>query len=45
MSLDEAILQLKVSDENYVVFRNSETLEMNVIYNDKNSKAVNLITP
>lgn len=45
MSLDEAVLQLSVSDENYVVFRNSETLEMNVVYNEKGSKAVNLITP
>lgn len=45
MSLDEAILQLSVADENYVVFRNSETLEMNVVYKEKSSKVVNLITP
>ncbi len=45
MNLDEAILQLSVSNDNYVVFRNSDTLEMNVICSDKNSKTVNLIIP
>lgn len=45
MSLDEALLQLNVADENYVIFRNSDTLEMNVVYREKSSKVVNLITP
>ncbi|NIP31022.1 MAG: hypothetical protein GTO02_14715 [Candidatus Dadabacteria bacterium] len=45
MSLDEAILQLKVLDDQFLIFRNSETLEMNVLYKNGNSKIINLVTP
>lgn len=44
MPLEEAMLQLNVSKEKFLVFRNSETGEMNVVYNKKNS-IVGLITP
>lgn len=45
MSVEEAMLQLKVADDNFFVFRNSETLEMNVLFKNGNAKKVNLVTP
>lgn len=44
MSVEEAKLQLDVTDKGFVVFRNSESGEMNVLYDKKNSKA-GLILP
>lgn len=44
MSLEEARLQLNVADKGFVVFRNIETDELNVIYTKNNSK-VGLISP
>ncbi len=45
MSVAEALLQLDASEENFVAFRNSETLEMNVVYKKTDSKKVGLVTP
>ncbi len=45
MSVAEALLQLDASEENFVAFRNSETLEMNVVYKKTDSKKVGLLTP
>lgn len=45
MSVAEALLQLDSSEENFVAFRNSETLEMNVVYKRTDSKKVRLLTP
>lgn len=45
MSVQEAMLQLKVVDDNFLIFRNSETLDMNVLYKNGSSKSVNLVTP
>ena len=45
MSVPEALLQLDASEESFVAFRNSETLEMNVVYKKTDSKKVELLTP
>ncbi len=45
MSVAEALLQLDASEEDFVAFRNSETLEMNVVYKKTDSKKVGLLTP
>lgn len=45
MSVGEALLQLDASEEDFVAFRNSETLEMNVVYKKTDSKKVGLLTP
>ena len=45
MSLAEALLQLDASRTGFFAFRNSETLEMNVVYRKPDSKKVGLITP
>ena len=45
MSLAEALLQLDASRTDFFAFRNSETLEMNVVYRKPDSKKVGLITP
>jgi putative sigma-54 modulation protein len=45
MSVAEALLQLDASEESFVAFRNSETLEMNVVYKKTDSKKVELLTP
>lgn len=45
MSVAEALLQLDTSKRSFIAFRNSETLEMNVIYRNSDSKRANLITP
>lgn len=44
MSITEARLQLDISSDNFVVFRNSENGEMNVLYRNKNA-ALKLIKP
>ncbi|GBD39549.1 Ribosome hibernation promotion factor [bacterium HR37] len=44
MSVEEAILQLRVSDANFLTFRNSETGEINVLYKRKGNK-MGLISP
>lgn len=44
MSIEEASLQLQVSDANFVAFRNSETGEMNVIYMSRRGQKI-LIVP
>lgn len=44
MSLEEARLQLDVAEKGFVIFKNIETDEINVIYSKSNSK-VGLITP
>ncbi|MGI9534889.1 MAG: ribosome hibernation promotion factor [Thermodesulfobacteriota bacterium] len=44
MSLAEARLQLDISKDKFVVFRNSENDEMNVLYRNKNSSLI-LIKP
>ncbi|MEM7007991.1 MAG: ribosome-associated translation inhibitor RaiA [Thermodesulfobacteriota bacterium] len=44
MSREEASLQLKVSDANFVAFRNSENGEMNVIYLSRRGQKI-LIEP
>ena len=45
MSVTEALLQLDAAEENFVAFKNSETLEMNVVYKKADSKKVGLLTP
>lgn len=45
MSLAEALLQLDASRTDFFAFRNSETLEMNVVYRKPDSKKVGLLTP
>ena len=45
MSLAEALLQLDASRSDFFAFRNSETLEMNVVYRKPDSKKVGLLTP
>ncbi len=45
MSVAEALLQLDASEESFVAFRNSETLEMNVVYKRTDSKKIGLLTP
>ncbi|MCY3986826.1 MAG: HPF/RaiA family ribosome-associated protein [Candidatus Dadabacteria bacterium] len=45
MSVMEALLQLDASEENFVAFKNRETLEMNVVYKKADSKKVGLLTP
>lgn len=45
VSLAEALLQLDASRTDFFAFRNSETLEMNVVYRKPDSKKVGLITP
>ncbi len=45
MNVAEALLQLDASGESFVAFRNSETLEMNVVYKKTDSKKVGLLTP
>lgn len=45
MSLAEALLQLDASRTDFFAFRNSETLEMNVVYRKLDSKKVGLLTP
>lgn len=45
MSLAEALLQLDAAQTDFFAFRNSETLEMNVVYRKPDSKKVGLITP
>ena len=44
MSVEEASLQLKVSDANFVAFRNSENSVMNVIYINRRGQVI-LIEP
>jgi len=44
MTVDEASLQLHVSDANFVVFRNSDNDDVNVLYIDQRGK-VTLIEP
>ena len=44
MSIEEASLQLKVSDANFVAFRNRENNEMNVVYINRRGKVI-LIEP
>jgi len=44
MSVDEALMQLKLSDDQFIVFSNSVTNEVNVIYLRKDGK-VGLIEP
>ena len=44
MSVEEATLQLKVSDANFVAFRNKDTGEMNIIYINRRGKVI-LIEP
>ena len=44
MSITEARLQLDISNDNFVAFRNSENGEMNVLYRNNNS-ALKLIKP
>ncbi|MGE5443992.1 MAG: ribosome hibernation-promoting factor, HPF/YfiA family [Ignavibacteriales bacterium] len=44
MSVEEAVLQLKVSDMDFLVFRNSETGEVNVVYKKKGN-SIGLIAP
>ncbi len=45
MSVSEALMQLDASENSFVAFRNSETLEMNVVYKKTDSKKVGLLTP
>ncbi len=45
MSIAEALLQLDASEQGFIAFRNSETLEMNVVYKKADSKKAGLITP
>ncbi len=45
MSVAEALLQLDTSEQDFVAFRNSETLEMNVVYKKADSKKAGLVTP
>lgn len=44
MSIEEASLQLKVSDANFVAFKNSENGEMNVVYINRRGQVI-LIEP
>ena len=44
MSVDEAKLQLGISDHDFVTFYNSTSGEMNVLYKDSSDKLV-LVTP
>ena len=44
MSIEEAVLQLKISDKDFLVFRNSETGEVNVVYKKKGN-SIGLIAP
>ncbi len=44
MSVEEAVLQLKVSDMDFLMFRNSETGEVNVVYKKKGN-SIGLIAP
>ena len=44
MSVEEASLQLKVSDANFVAFKNSENGEMNVVYINRRGQII-LIEP
>jgi len=44
MSLEEALLQLQVSELGFIAFRNSETGAMNLLYKGKGGK-IGLITP
>jgi len=44
MSVEEAKLQLDVAEKGFIVFRNTDTGEMNVLYRKRDSKA-GLITP
>lgn len=45
MSVAEALLQLDASEESFMAFKNSETLEMNVVYKKTDSKKIGLLTP
>jgi len=38
MSLDEAIMQFKLSDDDLIVFVNSQTNSVNVLFRMKNGK-------
>ena len=40
MSVKEASLQLDISDNDFVAFRNSENGEMNVLYRDNNAALI-----
>ncbi len=44
MSVEEAILQLKISDKDFLMFQNSETGEVNVVYKKKGN-SIGLIAP
>jgi putative sigma-54 modulation protein len=44
MSVEEAVLQLKVSDMVFLMFRNSETGEVNVVYRKKGN-SIGLMAP
>lgn len=44
MSVEEAVLQLKVSHKDFLMFRNSETGEVNVVYKKKGN-SLGLIAP
>jgi putative sigma-54 modulation protein len=44
MSVEEAVLQLRVSDADFLTFHNSETGKVNVLYKRKGNK-IGLITP
>ena len=44
MSVEEAVLQLRVSDMDFLMFRNSETGEINVVYKRK-GRSIGLIAP
>ncbi len=44
MSVEEAVLQLKVSDMDFLMFRNSETGEVNVVYRKKGN-SIGLMAP
>ena len=44
MSVEEAVLQLKVSDMDFLMFRNSETGQINVVYKKKGN-SIGLIAP
>jgi putative sigma-54 modulation protein len=44
MSVEEAVLQLKLSDMDFLMFRNSETGEVNVVYKKKRN-SIGLIAP
>lgn len=44
MSVEEAVLQLKLSDMDFLMFRNSETGQINVVYKKKGN-GIGLIVP